>query len=210
MRRREFIRVAVTTAAATKLLPGQQANPAPPPPAPVPWTLGLNAATPVPSTEVADAVAQAVPRFFSAAQMATLTRLSDLLMPPLGDKPGALAAETPAFLDVFIGSSAEERKQLYRGGLDWLEAEAKKQFSLPFARLDAAQADRLLKPWLRTWMADHPPTEPHADFLNIAHGEIRSATLNSKAWSDAAESVNKGLYWYPIEPDLYRGAQARR
>ena len=140
--------------------------------------------------------------------MATLQRLSDLLVPSLDGKPGALQAETPAFLDFLIGSSPETRRALYAGGLDWLNAEAKRKQGVPFARTDAAQADALVKPWMRTWMSDHPPTETHADFLNIAHADIRSATMSSKAWSDAVEHADQdstatGLYWSPIEPDIY-------
>ena len=59
---------------------------------------------------------------------------------------------------------------------------------------------------MRTWMTDHPPTELHADFLNIAHADIRSATMSSKAWSDASSENDgnvSGLYWSPIEPDMY-------
>ena len=103
-------------------------------------------------------------------------------MPPMGEKPGAVQAQTPMFLDFLIGDSPEARKQVYSEGLDWLDAEAKKKFNVEFAKLSDAQADELLKPWLRTWMNDHPPTEKHADFINIAHDDIRTATVNSKAW----------------------------
>jgi hypothetical protein len=187
---------------------GQQAaNPAPPPPAPVPWTLGLNPKTPLPVVEAADDVAVAEASFFSSVQMSSLIRLCDLLLPPLGGKPGASEAGTPAFLDYLIGSSADARKKLYREGLDWLDTEARAKYRLPFARLDNAQADTLIEPWLRTWMSDHPPTEPHADFVNIAHEDIRTATVNSKQWDDASVAagqdwVTGGLYWSPIEPDL--------
>lgn len=208
MRRRDFVRAMIAAAAAPKLLLAQAVSPAPPPAAPVPWTLGLNGATPIPSTQIEDALAQADLRFFTPAQMATLERLSDVLVPPLGDKPGAVQAETPAFLDFLIGSSPIDRRQMYRNGLDWLDAEAKKRFSVSFAQLETTQADRILQPWMRTWMSDHPPIEAHADFINIAHADIRAATVNSKAWSDtpsspAQESTPVGLYWYPIEPDIY-------
>jgi len=214
MQRRVFVRAVMSAMAAPKLLLGQAANPAPPPPAPVPWMTGLNAATPVPATEIAEAVAEADLHFFTPAQMATLGRLSDVMVPPLADKPGALAAGAPAFLDFLVSTSAIDRKQMYKGGLDWLEAESKKQFSMSFAQLDAAQADRILRPWLRTWMSDHPPTEPHADFVNIAHADIRTATVNSQVWSEAStdaaqETRHAGLYWYPIEPDLSRERTAR-
>jgi len=214
MRRRDFVRAMVAAAAAPKLLLAQTASSAPPLAAPVPWTFGLSGATPIPNTQIADAVAQADLRFFTPAQMATLERLSDVLVPPFGDKPGAVAAETPAFLDFLVGSSPADRKHMYQGGLDWLDAESKKRFAVPFAQLDSTQADRILQPWMRTWMSDHPPTEAHAEFINIAHEDIRTATVNSKAWSDAPanraqESTPVGLYWYPIEPDIYTEGPAR-
>lgn len=57
-------------------------------------------------------------------------------------------------------------------------------------------------------MNDHPPTGPNVSFINIAHDDIRNATVNSKAWSDAPkvgaeESTEIGLFWSPIEPDTY-------
>jgi hypothetical protein len=212
MLRREFVRSVVAVSVAPRLLLSQQvANPAPPPPAPVPWTLGLNAKIPLPQTEVVDGIAKTEQRFFTSVQMATLVRLCDVLMPPIGNKPGALQAETPLFLDFLIGSSPAARKKAYTGGLNWLESESQSRYGKAFATLDDGQADTILKPCLRTWMSDHPPTEPHADFVNIAHEHIRTATVNSKAWSEvpsagALASTETGLYWYPIEPDIYEAS----
>jgi hypothetical protein len=209
MLRRDFVRAVVSVGIAPKLLLSQQtANPALPPPAPVPWTLGLNSKTPLPHTEVVDEIAVTVQRFFTPAQMATLVRLSDVLLPPIGGKPGALQAETPIFLDFLIGSSPEARKKVYTDGLNWLDSESQKRYGKGFTKLDDRQVDSILKPLLRTWMNDHPPTEPHADFVNIALDEIRTATINSKSWSDATNSGSRAsnaaeLYWYPIDPDIY-------
>jgi hypothetical protein len=174
----------------------------------VPWTLGLNPKTPLPQTEVVDGIAKTEQRFFTLVQMATLVRLCDVLMPPIGNKPGALQAETPLFLDFLIGRSPAARKRAYTVGLNWLDSESQSRYGNAFAKVDDGQADAILKPWLRTWMSDHPPTEPHADFVNIAHEDIRRATVNSKAWSEAPSagalaSTETGLYWYPIEPDIY-------
>jgi hypothetical protein len=208
MLRRDFVRAVIAVGAAPKLLLSQQAaNPAPPPPAPVPWLLGLTEKTPIPHVEAADQVALAELRFFSPQQMATLTRLSDVLMPPIDEKPGAVKAQTPMFLDFLVGESPDSRKQVYSEGLDWLDAEAKKKFNLEFAKLSDAQADELLRPWLRAWMNDHPPEEKHADFINIAHDDIRTATVNSKAWFVAPQvgaepRTTEELYWSPIEPDV--------
>jgi Gluconate 2-dehydrogenase subunit 3 len=209
MLRRDFVCAVVSVGFAPRLLLSQQtANPAPPPPAPVPWTLGLNPKTPLPHTETADEIATLESKFFTALQMATLIRLCDVLLPPIGNRPGAVQAETPYFLDFLIGGSPDTRQKIYTGGLNWLDAESQKRYGKVFARIDEEQAAAILKPWLRTWMSDHPPTEPHADFINIAHEDIRTATVNSKAWSDTASSgdrvsVADGLYWHPIEPDIY-------
>ncbi len=112
------------------------------------------------------------------------------------------------FLDFFIGSSPEQRQKIYAGGLDWLEESAQAKYKTTFAQLNEIQTGELIKPWLRTWMSDHPPTETHAEFINIAHDDIRSATVNSKAWDDipsvgAEAKTEEGIYWLPIEPDLY-------
>ena len=96
MRRRYFVRGMVSATLVPKMRLGQSANPTPPPPAPVPWTLGLTPVTPVHKTLIEDAVAQSDLYFFTPAQMATLSRLSDVLLPPIGSKPGAIAAQTPA------------------------------------------------------------------------------------------------------------------
>jgi hypothetical protein len=157
--------------------------------------------------EAADQVAVAELRFFSSQQMATLTRLSDVLVPPMGEKPGAVQAQTPLFLDFLIGSSPDARKQVYSEGLDWLNGEAKKKFKTEFAKLSDDQAGQLLQPLLRTWMSDHPPTETGVEFINIAHDDIRTATVNSKAWFlvpevGAEPRTADELYWSPIEPDI--------
>ncbi len=189
MLRRDFVRAVVSVGLAPQALLAQQAGqPQLPLPAPVPWPTGLNPQTPIPHTQVAEVVAESQPAFFSSAQMATLTRLSDVLMPAVGNKPGALKAGTPMFLDFFIGKSNTTVRKMYTSGLDWLNAESLRRFKSPFAKLDNAKADDLLKPWLRTWMSDHPPVEAHADFINVAHSDIRSATINSREWSDVPSS----------------------
>lgn len=209
MKRRDFVRALVSFFVAARAGAQQRMNdPTLPPPAPVPWTLGLNSQTPIPATKLADEIASAELSFFTPVQMRTLTRLCDVLLPPLNGKPGAVEAQTPMFLDFLIGSSREERQKVYAGGLDWLEEAAQAKYKTAFAQLDDNQAGETIKPWLRTWMSDHPPTEAHADFINIAHEDIRSATVNSTAWNEvpsvgAEPKTEEGIYWLPIEPDVY-------
>jgi hypothetical protein len=215
MLRRDFVRAVVSVGLAPQVLLSQQTSgPAPSLPAPVPWTLGLNPKTPLPHTEGIDAIGQPEQMFFTTLQMAVLSRLCDVLMPPFGGKPGALQARTPFFLDFLIGESPSARKKLYTTGLNWLNEEALRRFKSPFAGLNNAQLDAILKPWLRTWMSDHPPLDVHADFINVAHHDIRSATINSKDWGDAPtvgaeEKTAIDLYWMPIEPESYSRSTSR-
>jgi hypothetical protein len=208
MERREFLRAMAVLAVTPKwLLAQQNSNAAPALPAPVPWTLGLNPRTPLPNTMVADAAAETIPSFFTEAQMETLSRLANVMLPRAANHPGALDAKTPQFLDFLIGHSPAVRGSLYVSGLNWLDAQAKLKHKKTFAQIETAQVDALVKPWLRTWMTDHPPTQTHADFINIAHADIRTATVNSQEWFDTLdprkqESTTQ-LYWSPIEPDVY-------
>ena len=219
MRRRDFVKgmMTVPVASATVLgqAPAQQSTPpgatpvAPPataPPAPGRRGMGEFKAPPVTSV-VPDAIASPEVKFFSELQLSTLRRLSDLFLPPLNGYPGALQAKAPEFLDFLASASPVERQLLYRSGLDRLNLEAKKQFGKAFAELSAEQADKIVRPALVPWIRDHPPLEPFPRFIAIAHQDIRTATMNSEAWSVAAISSGEratgvGLYWCPIDPDL--------
>ena len=219
MRRRDFVKAMVAASATAKAMLGQQSAtpvaPSIPPatptaPGPVPWMRGLMEVKPLPiGSIVPDAVAQTNAYFFKEQQLATLRRLSEILLPPLRGYPGAKEAGTPEFIDFLIGVSPADRQQMYQSGLDRLDAEAKQHFGVAFSRLDKTQADQLLRPWLRTWMTDHPPTEPYARFINIAHSDIRTATINSEAWSKARQQApDMELYWFPVDPDIHREGPA--
>lgn len=150
-----------------------------------------------------DSAGEIQQRFFTLAQFAALQKLCGLLMPPIKDAPGALDAQVPQFLDFFISESPAERQQLYRGGLDTLNAEAAKRFNKSFAELNAAQAGELFTPLRQAWTYE-PPTDPFARFLRTAHQDIRTATINSQEYNAANMAAGRrasgvGQYWYTIE-----------
>lgn len=220
MRRRDFVKgvVAVPVVASTAL--GQQATapasappagtaPAAPPAAAQSPSLlrgmGGFKAPPV-AAVVPDAIASPDLHFFTEPQLAALRRLSGLLMPPLNGYPGALEAQAAEFLDFLVSASLADRQGLYRQGLDHLNAEAKTHFGKPFAALNDQQADKIVRPGLVPYMREHPPEEGFPRFIAIAHDDIRTATMNSEAWSIAAVSSGDrapgvGLFWRPIDPD---------
>lgn len=227
MQRRDFVKGILAASAAAKALAAQQAAapaaanaaqnakhllppPVPVAPGPVPWSSGLLEVKPLEiATLVPDAVAQTDAHFFSSSQAATLRRLCQLLMPPLKANPGALDAGAPEFLDFLVGVSPADIQQMYTSGLDRLDSESRSKLGRNFAATTDEQADTLIRPWLRAWMSDHPPTEPFARFINLVHHDIRTATFNSEAWSEAQREKGSGvsgldLYWYPVDPFLRR------
>ena len=193
MKRRRFIQALAATPAAPALLAQQtqQVQPTPPP-----AEASLRYAVP-------DAAAEAVLHFFTAQQFAALRKLSDLLHPPMNGAPGALEAKAPEFLDFLLGQSSADRQQLYRLGLDGLNAQARKRFAKPFADVDAGQAEMLLAPLREPWTYD-APADAVAAMLRAAKDDIRRATLNSREWNLAATAGRTrggggGLYWLPID-----------
>ncbi len=157
-----------------------------------------------------DAVAEPVARFFTPLQFAALRHLSGLIQPPLKGNPGALDCGVPEFLDFLIGASPADRQQLYRNGLDALNAQAKKQFSKSFADLDDAQAKTILTPMLVAvpWPKD-PPKDALKNFMFSAREDIAMATRNSPEYAAALAASGRrgggaGSVWKPIDP-VYRG-----
>lgn len=151
-----------------------------------------------------DAAAETMPRFFTALQFSALKRLSDILMPPLNGLPGAIDAGAPEFLDFLIGASPAERQQVYKVGLDTLNAQSRRRFGKSYADITADQAAELLAPLKRPWTYD-PPADPLERFLKDARQDVRTATTNSQEYATAEtpgggrRRGGVGQYWYPID-----------
>jgi hypothetical protein len=197
MKRRRFFQTMVAAPAAAPRV-GQQPPAAPPAPPPA------AAQDPKLEAATADQVADSVPHFFNPGQFAALRKLSGLLMPAMNGMPGALEARAPEFLDFLISESPADRQQVYKSGLDALNAQAAERYRKPFAELEAPQADTLLAPLRQPWTYV-PPADPLAHFLVVAKADVRAATVNSREYNTAGASAGGrrmggiGLYWYPID-----------
>ena len=219
MKRRAFIRV-LTAAPAAPLLVAQQA-PTPPPAAPP--TDAARSARGAAGAQVqqfavasADTVAAPAPSFFTAPQFATLRRLGNLLVAPRDGYPGAVEAKAPEFLDFLISVSPADSQQLYRNGLDALNAQANKQLKKSFADLDDTQADAVVRPLLVriAWEKDMP-SDPLKHFVAQAHRDLQLATRNTREYATATSTSGRraggrgfgggaGYYVLPIDP-IYKG-----
>jgi gluconate 2-dehydrogenase gamma chain len=84
------------------------------------------------------------PAFFTPAEYARLSRLTDVIIPPT-DTPGAAAAGVPEYIDRVVTLNAEHQP-LIRAGLLWLEQQAKRRYSRDFLLLDEAEHIAILQP----------------------------------------------------------------
>ncbi len=84
------------------------------------------------------------PAFFTPAEYATLSRLTDAIIPAT-DTPGASAAGVPEYIDRVV-SLNKEHQPLIRAGLAWLEQRAKTRFSRDFQTLGEAEQTAILQP----------------------------------------------------------------
>ncbi|MDQ6706402.1 MAG: gluconate 2-dehydrogenase subunit 3 family protein [Acidobacteriota bacterium] len=197
MKRRDVLKSFAVLPAAASVRAQEPVVPPKPTPAAIEETPKIQASVP-------DAIAETVTRFFSAEQFAALRRLSDLLMPAMGETPGALQAGAPEFLDFLLSQSPPDRQDLYRGGLDKLNAESGHRYAGSFADLDATQADTILAPLHGAWTYS-APSDPFARFLAAAKEDVMTATANSREWITVASKLRRranglAMYWSSIEP----------
>jgi hypothetical protein len=141
--------------------------------------------------------------FFTQPQSEALRRLCDLLMPSADGRPGANEAQAAEFLDFLISESPAERQELYRKGLDALNAESNKRYGKPFASLTTAEADAILAPLHQPWQYA-APADPLARFLIAAKADVRTATVNSREYIAKAAAGSRrmggvGLYWHSLD-----------
>jgi hypothetical protein len=64
------------------------------------------------------------PQALTGHEFRTLERLTDLIVPPEGSRPGALQCEVPAWIDALLNVNGE-LKERYTKGLAWLDAAMK-------------------------------------------------------------------------------------
>jgi len=84
------------------------------------------------------------PKALNAHEYATLERLSDLIIPADEHSPGALAANAVDFID-FLCAASEEMRNIYTGGLAWLDHEMRRRYDgRDFVSVAAGQQTAML------------------------------------------------------------------
>jgi gluconate 2-dehydrogenase gamma chain len=97
-----------------------------------------------PNAAAPDQDAPYTPKFFSAHEFETLSRMAEAIIPAT-DTPGAIGAKVPRYIDGVVVANPEHKKPL-REGLAWLDAASSKRFGARFAKLSEEQQVELLTP----------------------------------------------------------------
>ena len=84
------------------------------------------------------------PAFFTQAEYASLSKLTDVIIPAT-ETPGATQAGVPEYIDRVV-SLNKEHQPLIRAGLAWLEQQAKARFSREFQALGEVDHIAILQP----------------------------------------------------------------
>ena len=110
------------------------------------------------------------PKVLSTTQFATLEELVEAIIPTDDRSPGAKQARVADYIDLLLSESDDTLSLQWIGGLAALDAEAVTQFRAPFARLTAAQTDRLLSQISAKELAPETPLEQF--FVMTKHATI--------------------------------------
>ena len=100
---------------------------------------GLLAFSRIQETKVAP-----TPRVLSSSQFATLEAFVEAIIPADERSPGAREARVADYIDLLLSEVDESVALQCIGGLAELDEESATRFQLPFARLEATQADAIL------------------------------------------------------------------
>ncbi|MDQ2901817.1 MAG: gluconate 2-dehydrogenase subunit 3 family protein [Acidobacteriota bacterium] len=84
------------------------------------------------------------PKFFTAPEVATVSRISELIIPTT-DTPGAIDAGVPQYIDLVVSANPEHQKRC-REGIAWIDRHANQKFGKPFVQISEAQQIDLLTP----------------------------------------------------------------
>jgi len=159
--------------------------------------------TPLTSTINADSLADTAVHTFRADQFAALKRLGEIFEPSSKDEPGAKEARAAEFLDFLVGESPAATIELYRAGLDALNAKGRQLYGKPFEALTEDQAAPILAPLLEPWSYT-PQADTLSHFLHLAKEHVRRATVTSREYISVVSQRRRGAggsgqYWLPVD-----------
>jgi hypothetical protein len=139
----------------------------------------------------ATAVGPYTPKALSAHEYQTLLTLTDFILPGEGNRPGAVQAGVPGWIDTLLSVNADLKKR-YVDGLAWIDRAMQQRHKVAFVKAVPYQQTTLLD--LIAYQKNRSSElNPGIDFFIL----LRRMTVD-------------GFYTSPIGmPDIYPGTMAR-
>src|SRR5438270_6605631 len=114
------------------------------------------------------------PKALTAHEYATVQKLSDLIIPADEHSPGALATNSAEFID-FLCNAADEMKNIWTGGILWLDEEMQRRYDGKLF-LDAAPAQQTAMLDLIAFRKNRSPElNPGIDFFAFCRRLVADA-----------------------------------
>jgi gluconate 2-dehydrogenase gamma chain len=145
------------------------------------------------------------PKFFTAAEYATVVMLSNIIIPKDERSGSASDAGVPEFIDFTMSdtlSDQPDRQVAIRGGLAWLDNESLKRFNGTFTKVTDAQRTQILDDI--AWPKKAKPEMSHGvRFFNGFRDLVASGFFSSKVGvADLQYMGNAPSVWNGSPPEV--------
>jgi gluconate 2-dehydrogenase gamma chain len=148
------------------------------------------------------------PKLFTAHEFATLERLTDLILPPDGDSPGAVVAGAAAWIDMLAEENAE-LAEIYTGGLARLDRSMKERAGQEFLRAPATEQSKFLD-LIAYRKNESPELAPDIRFFDWARRMTVDAFYTSKIGIQAlGYRGNTALAQFEVPAEAIQSALAK-
>ncbi|MSV27336.1 MAG: gluconate 2-dehydrogenase subunit 3 family protein [Bryobacterales bacterium] len=130
------------------------------------------------------------PKALNAQEYRSLRRLAEMIIPPDAKSKGAIEAGAPEYIDLLCANNGE-LKEIYTGGLGWLDREMKKRYGALFADAKPEQQTAMLD-LIAYRKNDSPALAPGIRFFTWARNMVVDAFYTSKTGFDDLGFMGNG------------------
>jgi gluconate 2-dehydrogenase gamma chain len=150
-----------------------------------------------------EAAGAAAPKFFTPYEWRTLRMLVDYIIPADGRSGSATDAKVPEYIDFLLSDpdTTEGNRTAIRGGLAWLDGEARHRFGKTFVGSSELQRRAILDDI--AWPKKAPARLSNGvEFFNHIRDLTASGFFSSKiGWDDLEYQGNKFTTWDGCPPE---------
>lgn len=139
--------------------------------------------------------------FFTAAEMATITLLVDIIIPEDEISGSASSVGVPDFIEFMVKDKPEYQIPI-RGGLRWLDLQSLHRFQKSFSQAEDAQRIALIDEIAYPEKAK-PEMRQGVTFFNLMRDLTASGFYTTQeGWKDIGYAGNKANQWDGVPPEI--------